>query len=117
MWIPFLLTIIFVSVGLLLTLILAWGVWRHRNPPPASEDDLPKDVKDFGPAATNRWVKGLRVFLLLLIVTVFGFHSYWVFFADSKKDNPFSKAKRLDARNLRLAESGLKGCAGSLGQT
>lgn len=109
MWIPFLLTIIFVSIGLLLTLILAWAAWRHRNPPPANEDDLPKDVKDFGPAATNRWVKGMRAFLLLMILTVFGFHSYWVFFADSNESNPFSRAKRLDARNLRLAESGLKG--------
>src|SRR6185503_3223634 len=109
MWIPFLLTIIFVSVGLLLTLVLAWAAWRHRNPPPASEDDLPKDMKEFGPSATNRWLRGLRALLLLMIVIGLGFHAYWVFFADKNKDSPFARAKRLDARNIRLAESGLKG--------
>ena len=109
MWFPFLLTIIFISVGLLLTLVLAWAAWRHRNPPIASEEAVPESAKDFGPSATNRWLIGLRVALLLMIVTVLGFHSYWVFFAESNKDSPFSKAKRLDARNLRLAQSGLKG--------
>ena len=107
MWIPFILTIIFVSAGLLLSLVMAWAAWRHRNPPAIDEEALPKDLKEFGPAATNRWLRGLRVFLALLLLTVLGFHSYWVFKADSSKE--FAQAKRLDARNLRLAESGLKG--------
>lgn len=109
MWIPFLLTIIFISVGLLLTFVLAWAAWRHRNPPLAIEDGAIEQAKDFGPAATNRWLRGLRAFLILMIVTVSGFHAYWVFFADSDKDSAFLKAKRLDARNIRLAQSGLKG--------
>src|SRR5215216_1143244 len=107
MWIPFILTIIFDAVGILLSLVMAWAAWRHRNPPALAEDELPKDLKEFGPAATNRWLRGLRVFLALLLLTVLGFHSYWVFKADSSKE--FAQAKRLDARNLRLAESGLKG--------
>jgi cell division protein FtsI/penicillin-binding protein 2 len=86
---------------------MAWAAWRHRNPPAFAEEELPKDLKEFGPAATNRWLRGLRVFLALLLLTVFAFHSYWVFRADSGKE--FGQAKRLDARNLRLAESGLKG--------
>src|SRR5215211_1548791 len=107
MWIPFILTIIFSAAGILLSLIMLWAAWRHRNPPVVSEDELPKDLKDFGPAATNRWIRGLRIFLSLLLLTVLGFHSYWVFKADSSPE--FIKANRLDARNLRLAESGLKG--------
>jgi penicillin-binding protein A len=107
MWIPYLLTIIFFVIGLLLSLIMAWAAWRHRNPPALAEDELPKDLKEFGPAATNRWLRGLRIFLALLLLTVLGFHSYWVFKADSSKE--FNQAQRLDARNLRLAESGLKG--------
>src|SRR5215216_1374600 len=107
MWIPFILTIIFDAVGILLSLALLWAAWRHRNPPVIAEEELPKDLKEFGPAATTRWVRGLRIFLSLLLLTVLGFHSYWVFKADSSPE--FIKANRLDARNLRLAESGLKG--------
>src|SRR5262249_16457084 len=56
-----------------------------------------------------RWIRGLRFCFFILLFVVFGFHSYWVFWADSNKDSRFNKAKRFDARNLRLAESGLKG--------
>ena len=51
----------------------------------------------------------MRASFLVLFLTVLGFHSYWVFWADSSKDSQFNKARRFDARNLRLAESGLKG--------
>lgn len=108
MLVPVILTLIFVIASILLMLVLTWAAWRHRNPP-AVESDIQQDVKDFGPAQTNRWLRGLRVFFLLLILVVFGFHSYWVYWAASNKDSQFNKAKRFDARNLRLAESSLKG--------
>src|SRR5258706_9229890 len=109
MWAPVILTLIFVSLGLLLMLVLLWAAWRHRNPSAPITSESQNDLKDFGPAETNRWIRGLRVFYLLLILVVFGFHSYWVFWAASNKDSQFNKAKRFDARNLRLAESSLKG--------
>ncbi len=109
MWAPVILTLIFVSVGLLLMLVLLWAAWRHRNPTAPADIESQNDLKDFGPAETNRWLRGLRIFFLVLILTVFGFHSYWVFWADSSKDSQFNRAKRFDARNLRLAESALKG--------
>jgi penicillin-binding protein A len=109
MWIPRVLTIVFIIIGLLIALLLALAAWRHRNPPISEQSEAPDDLKEFGPTATNAWLRGLRVALLLLIAVVFGFHAYWVFYADSKKDSAFAKAKRNDARNLRLAESGLKG--------
>jgi peptidoglycan glycosyltransferase len=105
MWLPVILTLIFVAAGLCLTALLMWAAWRRRNPTPPS-DDL---QKEFGPAETNRWLRGLRAVFLVLILTVLGFHSYWVYRADASRDTPFSKAKRLDARYLRLSESGLKG--------
>jgi penicillin-binding protein A len=108
MWIPRLLTIILVVIGLLIALLLVLAAWRHRNPPVSEQSELPDDLKDFGPTATNAWLRGLRAALLLLLAVVFGFHVYWVFSADSK-DSAFAKAKRNDARNLRLAEAGLKG--------
>lgn len=108
MWIPRLLTIIFIVLLLLIALVLGWAAWRHRNPSITQQEALPDDVKEFGPAATNRWLKGLRVALILLLATVFGFHVYWVYQGESK-DSAFARAKRNDARNLRLAEAGLKG--------
>ncbi|HXG92427.1 MAG TPA: penicillin-binding transpeptidase domain-containing protein [Blastocatellia bacterium] len=107
MLIPLSLTIAFIVIGLLLSLILMWAAWRHRNPQTIAEEGVPEDVRDFGPSATNRWIKGLRAFFILLLLTVVGFHSYWVFKADSNET--FTRAKLLDRRNIRLAESGLKG--------
>jgi cell division protein FtsI/penicillin-binding protein 2 len=107
MLLPLILTLIFSGVALLVILVLAWGAWRHRNPPAAVEETPFQEAKNFGPTATNRWLRGLRVFLVLLLITVLGFHSYWVFKADSSDE--FSRAKRNDARNRRLAEFSLKG--------
>ncbi|MEN3332053.1 MAG: penicillin-binding protein [Blastocatellia bacterium] len=109
MWIPRLLTIVIIIIGLLIALLLALAAWRHRNPPVSQQSEAPDDLKEFGPTATNIWLRGLRAALLLLIAVVLGFHAYWVFYAESKKDSAFAKAKRNDARNLRLAEAGLKG--------
>jgi peptidoglycan glycosyltransferase len=109
MWAPVILTLVFVSAGILLMLVLSWAAWRHRNPAAPITSESQNDLKDFGPVETNRWLRGLRVSFLILILTVFSFHSYWVFWADSSKDSQFKKARRFDARNLRLAESGLKG--------
>lgn len=107
MLIPFVLTIVFVIAEVALMLLLAWAAWRHRNP--SSGEAASDGEKRFGPAETNKWLRGLRILFVCLLVSVLGFHSYWVFRADSAKDSRFNKAKRLDARNIRLAESGLKG--------
>lgn len=107
MLIPYIITIIIGIASLLLMMMLGWAAWRHRNPVESSDDTAREGLKEFGPAATNSWLRGLRVFFTLLIITVFGFHSYWVFFADSNEG--FRKADRFDARNRRLSESALKG--------
>ena len=106
MLIPFILTNIFLAAGIGTMLLLAWAAWRHRNPVASGPPD---GEQISGPTQTNRWLRGLRILFVCLLVAVLGFHSYWVFWADSNRDSPFSKAKRLDARNLRLAENGLKG--------
>jgi cell division protein FtsI/penicillin-binding protein 2 len=88
-------------------LLLGWAAWRHRNPAREADEKDDEETRLFGPEATNRWLRGLRAFLALLILVVFGFHSYWVFRADSNEG--FTRASRMDARNRRLAASGLKG--------
>ena len=107
MLIPFSLTIIFTIAGLLLTLLLAWAAWRHRDPRAIADSGRPEGPGEFGTTATNRWIRGLRIGFVMLLLAVFGFHSYWVFKADSTDE--FTRSKRFDARNRRLAESGLKG--------
>ena len=109
MWAPTILTLIFVLVGILLMLVLSWAAWRHREPPPPIDDKSKAENQNFGPEETNRWLRGVRVAFVVLIVAVLGFHSYWVFWADTGEESQFKKAKRFDARNLRFAESGLKG--------
>jgi cell division protein FtsI/penicillin-binding protein 2 len=108
MLIPFILTLLFVTIGIALMLVLTWAAWRHRDPTTHITEASGVE-RGFGPSETNRWLRGLRVLLVFLLVSVFGLHFYWVFFADADKDSSFNKASRLDARNLRLAESGLKG--------
>ncbi|HXG66748.1 MAG TPA: penicillin-binding transpeptidase domain-containing protein [Blastocatellia bacterium] len=107
MLIPYTLTIILVIAGLLLMLLMGWAAWRHRNPSLPPDPNTPQNLKDFGPTATDIWLRGLRAFLALLLLTLFGFHSYWVFWADSSEG--FNRSKNFDRRNRRLAESGLKG--------
>jgi peptidoglycan glycosyltransferase len=98
------LTLVFAVTSLLLMAVLGWAAWRHCNPPVELTEELPQE---YGPTATNRWLRGLRAFFMLLIITALGFHSYWVFGVGSNEN--FMRAKRMDARNRRLAESGLKG--------
>jgi penicillin-binding protein A len=107
MLIPLILTYVFIAVALLVMGIIGWAAWKHRNPHDKPGEQAPQELKDFGPTATNRWIRGLRIFLGLLVFVVLGFHSYWVFWADSNET--FLEAKRLDARNRRLALYGLKG--------
>jgi beta-lactamase class D len=107
MLIPFSLTLIFTITGLLLMLVIARAAWRHRNPLDVEQSGQDVVAKELSASATNRWLRGLRAIFALLLITVFGFHSYWVFKADSSKE--FTRAKGTDARNRRLAESALKG--------
>lgn len=105
MLIPKTLTLIFILVAILFAALLLWAAWRHRNPQASAPAD--EDLSRFGAVATNRWLRGLRGFLALFVLTVIAFHAYWVFRADH--DEAFARAKRNDARLRRFAESGLKG--------
>ena len=48
---------------------------------------------------------GLTVVLVVLVICLLGTHAYWAFWAGG--NDAFVQAKRLDGRNLRLAESGV----------
>lgn len=101
MLIPKTLTLLSIALAFILTAVLTWAAWRHRNPLAASESGTSISEK------ANRWLLGLRVCFILSIGAAFFAHCYWVFWADS---NPrFVQAKTFDLRNRRLADSALKG--------
>ncbi len=106
MLIPKALTLAFVLLSLALVSLLGRGALLRWNSP-SDSSDADSDSVSRGQSATNRWIRAMRGAFLLLITGVFAFHSYWAFFAD--KNQRFTRAKQLDARNRRLAESGLKG--------
>jgi len=101
MLIPKILTIVFVLAGLALALLLARAAMASRTPRALLRGALQRLD------ATNRWILIARLTFFILLGAVIGFHSYWAFFAD--RDQKFNRAKHLDARNRRLAESALKG--------
>src|SRR5215467_15057622 len=111
MLIPLSLTLVVTGTGLLLVLLLARAAWRHRNHalPGAAKSGQRPEAETFGPRATNRWLLAIRSLMLTLLIAVLAMHSYWVFSAGSEPRSDFSQARRLDSRNIRLAESGLKG--------
>src|SRR5215471_19491478 len=112
MLIPFVLTVTYLALIVLLALSLARIVWRSRE----RSSDLSEqgsistktDSRVYGTTRANGWLHNAGSLFAMLLLVVFGFHAYWVFWADAK-GSKFSKAKAFDARNRRLAESGLKG--------
>src|SRR5262245_59045754 len=106
MLIPKTLTLLVTFAGLALMLLAARMAFRGGKWRPDSTKKL-EDSASGSAAETNRWIGTMRGAFLLLIVAAFAFHSYWAFFAD--KNPRFARAKQLDARNRRLAESWLKG--------
>ncbi|HEY6329898.1 MAG TPA: penicillin-binding transpeptidase domain-containing protein [Blastocatellia bacterium] len=109
MLVPFTLTILFSVAGLLLMLVAAVAAFRRRTPKAATPRNVPAGMTEFGPQETNRWLVGFRIVLFLMIVAVLVMHGYWAYYADSDPKSTFATAKKTDGRNLRLAESGLKG--------
>jgi len=91
-----------------LGLVLLRRAWRARDPlvgttrRTEAESRKPENT-------SNDWLRAARTLFLLSAVILVAFHSYWVFWADRGKDSRLAKAKALDARNRRFAESGLKG--------
>ena len=108
-----LLSLVYVGAFLLIILLLFSSLLRHwlgRAKQYASvPDDLPKEVKKrLGSTTTNRGLRALRWFFVLLAVGVFGFHIYWAKYAASSNEK-FQELSYKDLRNRRISESTLRG--------
>jgi cell division protein FtsI/penicillin-binding protein 2 len=106
MLVPFVLTLCATGVLLLSGLILLSLAWKRRNPVLQADEGR---LKQQSGKTANSWLRSARNLFLVLTIVILLFHSYWVFRAGAGENSTFAKAKVLDARNRRLAESRLKG--------
>ncbi|HJS24010.1 MAG TPA: penicillin-binding transpeptidase domain-containing protein, partial [Pyrinomonadaceae bacterium] len=107
---PALFTLIYVGGFALVILLLLLSLVRNRrqavSPIP---EDLPKEVrKRLGSHSTNRGLRALRWFFVLLSLGLFSFHIYWAHYA-SEQNEKFQDLSYKDLRVRRLSESTLRG--------
>lgn len=110
---PALLSLIYMGGLALMVLWLVVALIRYRRQRSAlaavAPEDLPEEVRQrLGSTSTNRGLRFLRVFYIVLALTVFGFHVYWARFAAGSNER-FQQLNYKDLRNRRLSESTLRG--------
>ena len=109
---PALFSLIYVGGLGLVVLLLLLGLVRNRRRPvsaAAIPQDLPKEVKKrLGSTSTNRGLRALRWFFVLLSFGLFGFHVYWAQYA-AERNEKFQELSYKDLRTRRLSESTLRG--------
>ena len=98
-----LLTLVYVGGFFLILLLLFISLLRNRSSrarqPGTIPDDLPKAVrKRLGSTTTNRGLRALRWFFVLLAIGVFGFHIYWAKYAAGSNEK-FQELSYKDLRN------------------
>jgi penicillin-binding protein A len=110
---PALYSLIYMGGFAFLTLLLILSLLRNRSKRSALEavadKDLPEEVvKRLGSTATNRGLRGLRWLYVLIALSVFAFHFYWVRYAPEANAR-FQQLNYKDLRNRRLSDSSLRG--------
>ena len=111
---PALLSLVYIGGAALMALILFASVLlmrrRRRSGLEAiAPADLPPEVRQrLGTTSTNRGLRVLRWFFLLLALGVFASHVYWAQYA-AESNERFQELSYKDLRNRRLAESTLRG--------
>lgn len=108
---PALLSLIYMGGLALMALLLIVSLLRNRAKRSSltANKDLPAEVvKRLGSTATNRGLRGLRWLYVIIALSVFGFHVYWVKYAPEANAR-FQQLNYKDLRNRRLSESTLRG--------
>jgi peptidoglycan glycosyltransferase len=71
--------------------------------------DLPEEVRErLGSTTTNRGLRVLRWFFIVLALTIYGFHVYWAQFA-AQTNERFQELSYKDLRIRRLSDATLRG--------
>ncbi|HEX7313740.1 MAG TPA: penicillin-binding transpeptidase domain-containing protein [Pyrinomonadaceae bacterium] len=111
---PALLSLVYMGGVALMALILFASLLlmrrRRRSALEAiAPADLPPEVRQrLGTTSTNRGLRVLRWFFVLLALGVFASHVYWAQYA-AESNERFQELSYKDLRNRRLAESTLRG--------
>jgi len=105
--VPLTLSLIVCAALLLIGALLLVTAWRGRPPQSGIPEDAPVDPSRYGPALTNRWLRGIRTVFLVACAIAIGFHGFWVFGAPGSDE--FDRIAVRDQRNRRLSEASLRG--------
>jgi penicillin-binding protein 2 len=110
---PALLSLVYMGGLALMVIWLVVALIRYRRQRSAlaaiAPEDLPDEVRQrLGSTSTNRGLRFLRVFYIVLALVVFGFHVYWARYASGSNER-FQQLSYKDLRNRRLSESTLRG--------
>jgi peptidoglycan glycosyltransferase len=110
---PALLSLVYMGGLALMIIWLLVALIRYRRQRSAlaavAPEDLPDEVRQrLGSTSTNRGLRFLRVFYIVLALAVFGFHVYWGHYAAGSNER-FTQLNYKDLRNRRLSESTLRG--------
>ncbi|MCS6873137.1 MAG: penicillin-binding transpeptidase domain-containing protein [Acidobacteriota bacterium] len=94
---------------LILLMLLVTSIFRKAEKGFVFERELPREVsKKVNKAVTGRSLRLWSFIFLCFSFVIFGFHFYWVFFADANSEN-FQKLASRDIRFRRLLASQLRG--------
>lgn len=97
-----------IAIAAVVLILLATIFGRYRNKF-LFEENLPKEVKKkLTTTIANRSLRIWRFVFVFLALFVFGFHAYWVYFADDSNEE-FQAVSYKDLRNRRITAANLRG--------
>ncbi len=98
-----------IGMSVLIWFLIMSFYGNFRRPKFSFEENLPKEViKKLSSTLTNRSLRIWQVVFILLAFTVYGFHVYWTYYADTNNEQ-FQALSYKDLRNRRTTASTLRG--------
>lgn len=98
-----------IGIGVLIVFLVFSFIGNFRRPKFSFEKNLPKEVKrKLTSTVTNRSLRIWQIIFILLAFSVFGFHVYWVYYANESNEQ-FQALSYKDLRNRRTTAASLRG--------
>ena len=98
-----------IGLAVLVGFLIFSFIGNFRRPKFAFEQNLPNEVKrKLTMTVTNRSLRVWQIVFILLAFTVYGFHVYWIYYAD-ESNKEFQALSYKDLRNRRTTAASLRG--------